>query len=39
MLPAIEWTIPATVKDLLRKHKQWRIDRLHPIPARYFDWK
>ncbi|MGD0909332.1 MAG: hypothetical protein ABSA96_17250 [Candidatus Acidiferrales bacterium] len=43
MLPAIERATPEGVKAILAKYaakyKQWEIDRIHPITARYLDWK
>jgi len=39
MLPRIERATPDAVKAVLEKYKQWQIDRIHPITARYLDWK
>jgi Tol biopolymer transport system component len=39
MLPTIDRTTPNALKNLLEKYKQWEIDRIHPITARYLDWK
>ena len=32
-------TTPNALKPVLEKYKQWQIDRIHPITARYLDWK
>jgi hypothetical protein len=39
MLPTIKRATPAVAKSVLGKYKQWQIDRIHPITARYLDWK
>ena len=39
MLPMMERLTPNALKSLMGKYKQWEIDRIHPITARYLDWK
>lgn len=39
MLPTIDRSTPDALKSLMGKYKQWRIDCIHPITARYLDWK
>ena len=39
MLPTIDRSTPNAVKSAMGKYKQWEIDRIHPITARYLDWK
>ena len=39
MLPTIDRFTPDSLKKVLEKYKQWEIDRIHPITARYLDWK
>ncbi len=39
MLPVLDRLAPGYVKTVLEKFKQYEIDRLHPITARYLDWK
>lgn len=39
MLPTIDRATPNALKSLMAKYKQWEIDRINPITARYLDWK
>jgi Tol biopolymer transport system component len=39
MLPMIDRSTPNALKSLMGKYKQWEIDRINPITARYLDWK
>lgn len=39
MMPLIQRMTPEMVKKLMGKYKQWVIDRMNPVTARYLDWK
>lgn len=39
MMPSIQRMTPEKVKALMGKYKQRVIDRMHPVTARYLDWK